>query len=768
MKILVCTFLFLMIFNCKIDAQSKIDKAKIDSLNQVIIILMESQNNIGIVNTILEILKINPDDTQAQNQLSSMVKAYYYQMPESVLNESFSIIKIKSKLPIIQLLVHYYKINDVKRIQELIYFIVGSPNINLKINPEFLYSLDINSNIKIFRDILTAIAPHILPEKISDYILLNYLVDPDQSLANLVQKLNLKLEDINLCTDSSEIIRIKKNYFVINPNPSEDKFEKIKSNLTDCIKLQDPLWRVLYNYQRNKELLVNELLKNQNNFRSPYKIDLHLLATLNFTTNLKLARIIVKTVSNFINKDTEFNNLSELEFCKLKTLFHFCEVNNQFINLYEFTNAKVSIINLYNYRLFDYLDFIINQPKVDSTYLDLLSIEEIKKFDTSIDTTYAKKIIGLIADYMALKSLKKYDDEFLYELNKLCYSFNIYCPKLSIELVERINSVEVDYSNIVRWGISCVLNNDEDRAKRLFNTVKSFGDRFSIEFLNTEVKYWKNIGLHSELFNEIEKIETYSINNNQLLTTQQNKVDNQIIDIKNVTEKNYFALIIGVENYLQKDMKLNFPLRDTKKLREILVTEYTFEESNVITLSDPKRTQIFDAFGQLRKKLTLNDNLLIFYAGHGHWDEDLEQGYWLPSDALSKDKTNWISNAEIIDLIKGVKSKHTLLIADACFSGSIFITRKAFHEIDKSLELAYSKKSRNGITSGANTPVPDKSVFIEMFIKKLQQNKEKYLIAEQMYLDFRDNVTNNSQVGQRPLFGELDGNEGGEFIFIRK
>ena len=56
----------------------------------------------------------------------------------------------------------------------------------------------------------------------------------------------------------------------------------------------------------------------------------------------------------------------------------------------------------------------------------------------------------------------------------------------------------------------------------------------------------------------------------------------------------------------------------------------------------------------------------------------------------------------------------------------------------------------------------------EFLIKRLKENQEKYLSAETLYLNFRDAVTNNSQTLQRPLYGELDGDGGGEFIFIKK
>jgi len=102
------------------------------------------------------------------------------------------------------------------------------------------------------------------------------------------------------------------------------------------------------------------------------------------------------------------------------------------------------------------------------------------------------------------------------------------------------------------------------------------------------------------------------------------------------------------------------------------VKDYTFEEKNVHLLKNPTRSEIINEFQRLRKALGANDNLLIFYAGHGHWDDEIQQGYWLPSDATLDNPSNWIPNSVIKDYIKGFKTKHTLLIADACFSGNFF------------------------------------------------------------------------------------------------
>ena len=72
------------------------------------------------------------------------------------------------------------------------------------------------------------------------------------------------------------------------------------------------------------------------------------------------------------------------------------------------------------------------------------------------------------------------------------------------------------------------------------------------------------------------------------------------------------------------------------------------------------------------------------------------------------------------------------------------------------------------MTSGNLKEVPDKSVFLEYLVKRLNNNTEKYLSADHLFASFRIAVMNNCQT--EPQFGTIQnaGDEGGEFIFIRK
>ncbi|HEX7493424.1 MAG TPA: caspase family protein [Bacteroidales bacterium] len=253
-----------------------------------------------------------------------------------------------------------------------------------------------------------------------------------------------------------------------------------------------------------------------------------------------------------------------------------------------------------------------------------------------------------------------------------------------------------------------------------------------------------------------------SENESSNTTTTNAAVKNQ--KISNVGK--FYALIIGNNDYLDPEIpSLDEPASDATKLFNVLTTRYTFEKSNVTFLKNATYVQMIQAFDDLSNKITKNDNLLVFYAGHGWWNELKSLGFWLPIDAKKTNTAYWIPNSRISDYMSSIKSKHTLLIADACFSGSIFKTRGLI-DAKPSINKLYDLPSKKAMTSGTLKEVPDKSVFLQYLVQRLNENTEKYISSDILFSSFREAVLNNSPT--EPQYGTIQnaGDEGGEFIFI--
>ena len=235
------------------------------------------------------------------------------------------------------------------------------------------------------------------------------------------------------------------------------------------------------------------------------------------------------------------------------------------------------------------------------------------------------------------------------------------------------------------------------------------------------------------------------------------------------TNRRYYALIMGVEKYDDPAItSLSEPIKDAGQLKQVLIDRYTFNEEDVTFLKNPTFEVINVAFEELSNKIGPSDFLLVFYAGHGYFDEKTNIGYWLPSDAQQKNRAKWFRNSALVENIRAINSKHTLLIADACFSGGIFKTRAPFNNASPDIADMLKRPSRKAMTSGSLTTVPDKSVFMKYLLKTLTENANQYLPSEDLFDEIRISMKSNADT--KPLYGEIQnaGDEGGNFVLIRK
>ncbi len=295
-------------------------------------------------------------------------------------------------------------------------------------------------------------------------------------------------------------------------------------------------------------------------------------------------------------------------------------------------------------------------------------------------------------------------------------------------------------------------------------------------FINSEKYKLTQDGLFAQdihLENGENKVSIIAIDNednySRMRLIVEYKPKSDIITSQLNVEGKYYALLIGINKYDDPNlMDLDNPVRDAETLYNLLLSDYYFEEENMFLIKNAKRADITNTLDVMAEKLTKKDNLLIFYAGHGWWDEKANIGYWLPCDAKISRKAEWFRNSTLCDYLKEINSKHTLLIADACFGGAIFKTRSVSMEAPKAIQMLYDLPSRKAMTSGTLTEVPDRSTFIKYLIERLASNDDKYTSSEQLFSSFRIAVINNSDV--IPQYGEIRnvGDQGGDFIFIKK
>lgn len=239
---------------------------------------------------------------------------------------------------------------------------------------------------------------------------------------------------------------------------------------------------------------------------------------------------------------------------------------------------------------------------------------------------------------------------------------------------------------------------------------------------------------------------------------------------------NYYALIVGIDKYTGAWNELSNAVNDAKAVEATLKSKYKFEHFRALYDEKASRENIINEFEWLMQNVKENDNVLVFYSGHGEYKKELNKGYWVPADASTASLSKYISNSDLQTFLGGIKAKHTLLISDACFSGDIFrgnAISVPFEESEKYYKEVYTLVSRQALTSGGLEPVTDggrdgHSVFTYYLLKILSDNSAKYLDAGQLYDKLKIPVTNNSD--QSPKFSPIknSGDEGGQFIFIKQ
>ncbi|MFN0204171.1 MAG: caspase domain-containing protein [Bacteroidia bacterium] len=226
------------------------------------------------------------------------------------------------------------------------------------------------------------------------------------------------------------------------------------------------------------------------------------------------------------------------------------------------------------------------------------------------------------------------------------------------------------------------------------------------------------------------------------------------------------AIFIGITDYRSWSL-LNNTIYDCKTVSKVLLERYQFEERHTTFLFNDRATRdgILRTFDSLQRVLNEKDNLLIYYAGHGHYDSLSNLGYWIPIDGIIDRPYTYVTNTQVKDYVKSFRTHHTFLIADACFAGSLFIRG--------SQVLDEEAKSRWAFASGdieyVNDGVPGtNSPFAKYLIQELESNTSAAIRADDLIIRVSQKVRNNVKQSPKGLPIHGVGDEGGVFVFRKK
>jgi hypothetical protein len=240
-----------------------------------------------------------------------------------------------------------------------------------------------------------------------------------------------------------------------------------------------------------------------------------------------------------------------------------------------------------------------------------------------------------------------------------------------------------------------------------------------------------------------------------------------------------YALIFATDQYDNWSDLVN-PVFDSKTIAEELKKTYGYKVEVIENASQSEVLKKMREYAE--KKYQPLDQLFIFFAGHGTYDQTFGEGFVVTRESQANDeaKTTYLSHNRLRSIINNVPCDHIFLAMDVCFGGTFdaalassrgagaeevykeqgqaeFITRK----------LTY--KTRRFLTSGGKTYVSDgipgkHSPFAKNFLEALRSRggRDGILTLPELY-------TYVERLKIQPRFGEFgDNSPGSDFIFVVK
>ncbi|HBA85428.1 MAG TPA: hypothetical protein DCZ95_15180 [Verrucomicrobia bacterium] len=242
----------------------------------------------------------------------------------------------------------------------------------------------------------------------------------------------------------------------------------------------------------------------------------------------------------------------------------------------------------------------------------------------------------------------------------------------------------------------------------------------------------------------------------------------------------YQAIVVGINNYEIKGPAgwetLRTAEQDAEAVAHELESRYRFRVTRLLG-NDATRERIMAELDKLAMA-SPQDAFVIYFAGHGSYDENLDEGFWIPVDARASvdgrpAREDWVWNAVLTRMISASQARHILVLADSCYGGSLFRGPTPTTQPGPDLTWyvrALCRPSRYVITSGDYEPVLDSgarhSVFAQLLLHFLQYNESGVFSASELGLALRDRVA--EMTGQMVRMGPLPlpSHAGGEFVFL--
>lgn len=139
-----------------------------------------------------------------------------------------------------------------------------------------------------------------------------------------------------------------------------------------------------------------------------------------------------------------------------------------------------------------------------------------------------------------------------------------------------------------------------------------------------------------------------------------------------LVKPNLYLVVIASEKFKDNRFDLAYAVKDAGDMANTMSNSKSFGKIVVKKLYN--QSFVSDSVKQLKSffaNATINDVVMVFFAGHGYLDEDLS--YYFPSyyTDFTDPKINAVAYNEFERLFKDMKPIRKLMFIDACFSGEV-------------------------------------------------------------------------------------------------
>ncbi len=243
------------------------------------------------------------------------------------------------------------------------------------------------------------------------------------------------------------------------------------------------------------------------------------------------------------------------------------------------------------------------------------------------------------------------------------------------------------------------------------------------------------------------------------------------------TDRKDYALLFATDSYDYWSDLVN-PVYDANTIARELREKYGFEVEVVENANQEDVLAKIKDYS--RRNYKPQDQLFVFFAGHGQFDEGFGEGYVVAKNSLESDKAKvtYISHSNLRSYINNISCNHILLAMDVCFGGTldpVIARARAIEDKDEMsnnefLARKLAKKTRRYITSGGKEYVSDgvvgkHSPFATRMLEALKtRGSDDGILTLNEIIPFLEKIKQHE-----PRTGSFgDDEKGSDFVFVAK